>query len=439
MLGAAGALGAAGTMSACGAGAAATSVNNQAPIPRADGPVRLTYWAWLKDLQVVCDAWNAKNPDVQVEAVWIGSGNSGGYAKMFAALAAGGGGDIAQVEFQLLPSFLLQNGLVDLSRYGFAEHASQYREADLSRVSVGDSVYGVPQDTGPMGFFYRRDVFEQLGFTPPATWQEWLDLARAVKDAPPVGRLEGFNINDPGNFTSYCMQAGAEWFTPDGDEWIVDLTGEPTRMVAELLDTAFSEDLFNLSLAPLSSGWYAAAATGQIPAIITGSWGDALVQSVGGTEGLWAVAPMPRWPDTGYASATLGGSTAAVLANSQHPAEALDFMVWMTTDPEAIDLLIENSGIGWSPSPDYVGASRQQPSEFFSGQNYNQEVFAPAADQQNPDWTWSPIYLELNDALSAAIRERTAGGTMLVDAMDGVQATVMDIMRHKGLEVRSAS
>jgi len=426
-------------LTACGAGTAAQPVNARPVIPAANGPVKLTYWTWLKDLQSVCDVWNAQRPDIQVEAVWIGAGNSGGYAKMFAALAAGGGGDIAQVEFQLLPSFLLQNGLVDLSRYGFRDVLDKFRPADISRVSVGDSVFGVPQDTGPMGFFYRRDVFEEIGVSPPATWQEWLDVARQVKESDAARRLEGFNVNDPGNFTSYCMQAGAEWFTTDGNEWVVDLTGEPTRMVAQFMDQAFSEDLFDLSLGAFTAGWYAAAADGRIPSVITGSWGDALVESVGGTEGKWAVAPMPRWPDTGYGSATLGGSTAAVMSTSQHPNEALEFIVWMCTTAEAIDGLIDNSGIGWSPSPDFIGTKRQEPSAFFGGQNYNEEVFVPAAEDQNPDWIWSPIYLEMNDALSTAVRAATSGGTPLADAMAGVQASVIDIMEHKGLNVRSAS
>ncbi|WP_432485541.1 ABC transporter substrate-binding protein [Kineococcus esterisolvens] len=423
----------------CAAGAAADSVNQRPVKPRADGPVTLTYWAWLKDLQSVCDLWNADHPDVQVKAVWSGAGTNGGYTRMFGALAAGGGADIAQVEFQVLPSFLLQNGLVDLSRYGFRKHLDDYREGDIARVSVGDGIFGVPQDTGPMGWFYRRDVLDAIGATPPATWTEWADLARAVKEADPAHRLEGFSINDPNVFTSLCMQAGATWFTPDGDEWVVDLTGGPTRTVAEFMDTAFAEDLYNTALAPFSSGWTAAAAAGSIAAVSTGSWGDALVKSVGGTEGLWGVAPLPVWPDTGYASATLGGSTAAVLATSQHPAEALDFIHWMTTDPRAIDAQIENCGIGWSPSPDYIGASRQQPSEFFGGQNYNEEVFVPAADAQNPDWVWSPIFIELNDALSAVFRERGTGGRPIVDALPDVQEQTITIMREKGLRVRAGS
>jgi len=430
-----GAVGAAG----CSVGSAANSVNAEPVVPAADGPVTLTYWAWLKGLQVVCDLWNKDNPDIQVQAAWSGSGNSGGYAKMFAALAAGGGADIAQVEFQMLPSFLLQNGLVDLNRYGFGDLTGDYNPNDLSRVSVGDGTFGVPQDTGPMGFFYRRDLLEEIGVNAPATWEEWLDVARAVKESDPSRRLESFNINDPGNFTSYCMQAGADWFTNDGETWTVDLAGEPTRMVADMMDTAFDEDLFNTAYGAFTSGWFAAAANGSIASVITGSWGDALLTGVGGTEGLWAVAPMPTWPDTGFGSATLGGSTAAVLATSQHPAEALQFIHWMTTAPEAIDALIENSGTGWSSSPDYIGRTREEPSEFFGGQNYNQEIFVPAAQAQNPDWIWSPIYLELNDLMSNLFRKRGSSGTRLGDSLEDLEREAVTIMSDKGLQVRGAN
>ena len=76
------------------------SVNSLPVIPpKAPGEkITLTYWAWLKDLQKVADIWNAANPDIQVQTVPIPGGNAGGYQKMYSALAAGGGPDLAQIE-----------------------------------------------------------------------------------------------------------------------------------------------------------------------------------------------------------------------------------------------------------------------------------------------------------------------------------------------------
>ena len=151
------------------------SVNTQPVIPAAAGEtITLTYWAWLKDFQNVADIWNAANPHVQVKVEWIPGGNAGGYQKLYSALAAGGGPDLAQVELRSIPEFMLVNGLVDLSRYGAQEYAHPLR----------------PHPVGP-GQLRRRRLRHPPGLRPdghvlpacrpgqggrarhPTTWDEW--------------------------------------------------------------------------------------------------------------------------------------------------------------------------------------------------------------------------------------------------------------------------
>ncbi|MGL5249293.1 MAG: ABC transporter substrate-binding protein, partial [Brooklawnia sp.] len=148
------------------------SVNSLPVIPpKAPGEkITLTYWAWLKDLQKVADIWNRQHPDVQVNAVWIPGGNSGGYQKMYSALAAGGGPDMAQIEMRSIPEFILVNGLVDLARYGANDHAGQFDPTLWSQVSFTGGVYGVPQDSGPMGFYYQTELLDEVGAKPPTNW-----------------------------------------------------------------------------------------------------------------------------------------------------------------------------------------------------------------------------------------------------------------------------
>lgn len=201
-----------GALAAC-ATPGTVSVNAQPTIAAAGEPIRLTYWAWLKDLQKVADIWNAKNPGVQVEAVWIPGGNSGGYQKMYSALAAGGGPDLGQVEMRTVPEFMLVNGLVDLSRYGAEEHAAKFDQTLWNQVSFDGGVYGVPQDSGPMATFYQPAIFEQVGGAPPATWDEWAGLARELRG---IGvYLDCFPISDAGVFTAFATQSGAQWLTPE--------------------------------------------------------------------------------------------------------------------------------------------------------------------------------------------------------------------------------
>lgn len=423
-----------GALAAC-ATPGTVSVNAQPTIAAAGEPIRLTYWAWLKDLQKVADIWNAKNPGVQVEAVWIPGGNSGGYQKMYSALAAGGGPDLGQVEMRTVPEFMLVNGLVDLSRYGAEEHAAKFDQTLWNQVSFDGGVYGVPQDSGPMATFYQPAIFEQVGGAPPATWDEWAGLARELRG---IGvYLDCFPISDAGVFTAFATQSGAQWLTPEEDGWVINMTDEATMRVARFFDQAIDEDLVTTRFTPYSPAWFAACAEGSIASLTSASWGDALVQGIAGGSGKWRVAPMPTWGDDGFGSSFLGGSTVGVLANSKHPKEALEFAIWLCTSQEGIDAMIEHCGIGWSPAADYIGAARTQPSEFFGGQNYNEEIFAPATEQQNNDWSWWPITQQSFNILADGFREKASGGT-LVDAVANAEAEIMTAFRNKGLTIRKA-
>jgi len=414
------------------------NVNAEPTIPPADGPVTLTYWAWLKDLQKVCDVFNASQDRIRVEAVWIPGGNDGGYAKILSAVAAGGGPDLAQVELRQVPEFALAGALTELTRYGFADQAAAFDPGALAQVKVGDSYWAVPQDTGPVATFYNREVLEgDLGLQPPETWEEFHETAATVSE-------EGRNLitldpSDGSYLISWMMQSGAVWFRPEGEGWIVDMTDEASMRVAELWDQILAEKIVGTGYGAFTTPWYAAAGEGEVLASISGSWSDALIETVPDGAGKWAVAPMPVWADgSGYASGAHGGSSAAILSTSRHPVEALEFATWMCTDPAGIDAMIEFSGIGWSPAADYIGEARQQPSEFFSGQNYNEEVIVPMAEGQNLDWTWAPLMQRAAAIVGDGMSNAVSGAVPLVDMLPQTQTEIVQIMREMGLDAEEA-
>jgi multiple sugar transport system substrate-binding protein len=411
------------------------SVNTAPTIAPVSGEkITLSYWGWLKDLQNVLDVWNRANPLVQVEAAWIPGGSQGGYQKLYSALAAGAGPDIGQIELRSIPEFMLVNGLVDLARYGAKDYAPLYDETLWQQVSYMDGVYGIPQDSGPVAMFYQPAVFESVGAAgTPRTWPEWAELAAELRTQDV--HIDCFPLADASVFAGLAGQAGAQWLRPEEDGWVINLTDDATLQVAEFFDQAIDKDLVQIGYAAYSPAWFAAASQGKIASVVSASWGDALVEGVSGGSGKWKVAPMPVWDGPGYGSSYLGGSTAAVLSSSKHPREALEFAVWMTTSQEGIDAMITNSGIGWSPARDFIGTSRQGGSEFFSGQSYNQEIFAPAAKQQNPNWSWWPTTQQSFNILSDGFRLKTSG-TTLVDSLAESERRIMTVFENKGLSIR---
>ena len=412
------------------------TVNNEPTIPASDGPVTLSYWAWLKDLQKVADIFNEKQDRIKVETTWIPGGNSGGYAKILSAVSAGGGPDIAQIELRQVPEFALAGALTELTRYGFADQADAFDPGALSQVKVGDTYWAVPQDSGPVATFYNREVLEEeMGLQPPATWEEFRELAGIVSEAGK--NLITLDPSDGSYLISWMMQSGALWFRPEGDAWIVDMTGDASMRVAEFWDEILAAKIIGTGYGAFSTPWMAAAGEGNVLATIGGSWSDALIQSVPNGEGKWAVSPMPTWPD-GYASGAHGGSSGAVLSTSEHPVEALEFLTWMCTDPEGIDAMIKYSGIGWSPAKDYIGKTRQEPSEFFSGQNYNEEVILPMAEGQNLDWTWAPMMQRVSAIVGDGMTTAVSGEVPLVDMLPQTQTEIVKIMRDMGLNAEEA-
>jgi multiple sugar transport system substrate-binding protein len=410
------------------------SVNN-APVipPKAPGEkITLTYWAWLKDLQKLADVWNAQHPDIEVRTVWIPGGNQGGYQKLYSALAAGGGPDLGQIELRSIPEFMLVNGLVDLNRYGAADHQAKFDKTLWSQVSFTGGVFGIPQDSGPMGFYYQPALLDKVGATPPKTWDDWLEVSTELRKANTY--LECFALADASFFCSIATQAGAQWLKPGSDGWVINMTDDATMKVARFFDQAIDSGVVTTEFAPFSPAWFAACSKGGLAALTGASWADALIEGIAGGSGKWRVAPMPVW-ESGFGSSYWGGSTTAVLSSSRHPHEALQFAVWLNSSHPGVDGLIENSGIGWSAAPDYIGAQRMKPSEFFSGQNYNQEIFVPAAAQQNAGWSWWPITQQSFNILADGFRRKAAGGS-LVDAVADAEKLILQAFQGKGLTIR---
>lgn len=432
----AGAAATTGTALAACSPTGASTVNSGPTIPASQGKVTLSYWAWLKDLQKVCDVFNATQDRIEVRANWIPGGDSGGYAKILSAVAAGGGPDIAQIELRTLPEFALAGAVIDCARYGARELQDRFDPGAFSQVRIGEAVWGIPQDTGPGATFYNRAVLEdELGMTPPATWEEFSELAQAVHEK---GRsLITLDPHDGSVLTFWAMQKGANWFQPQDDGWLLSMTDDVSMQLAEFWDSLLATGAIPTGYGPFSAPWMSAAGAGKVLAYVGGSWGDALVEGVPGGKGKWAVAPMPRWKD-GYASGGLGGSSAAIMAHSQHPAEALEFLTWMCTDPAGIDAMIAYSGIGWSPAKDYIGATREKPSAFFSGQKYGPEVLQPMARGQNLRWVWAPLTQRINAILGDGMASVVSGQAKLVDVLPQAQKEIVAIMKKIGLDVEVA-
>ncbi|MGO4428319.1 ABC transporter substrate-binding protein, partial [Streptomyces sp. MCAF7] len=145
-----------------------------------DGPVELTYWAWAPDLEKVAAIWNKEHPDIKVTVKKQASGDDL-VTKIITAAKAHKAPDLVQAEYQALPTLVSNDVLADISgQVGDSE--GEFAAGIWRQVTLGtDAVYALPQDSGPMMLYYRKDLFQQYGLQVPTTWEEFAATARKLK------------------------------------------------------------------------------------------------------------------------------------------------------------------------------------------------------------------------------------------------------------------
>ena len=129
-----------------------------------DTETTLTFWTWVPDIKNEVKLFTTKYPKIKVDVVNVGQG-APHYQKLRTAIQSGQGApDVAQVEFQFINSFTLGEGsLLDLTPYAPAALKDNYADWIWSQVNTNGGLWGIPQDTGPMGLLYREDLLSDGG------------------------------------------------------------------------------------------------------------------------------------------------------------------------------------------------------------------------------------------------------------------------------------
>ncbi|MEV7082297.1 sugar ABC transporter substrate-binding protein [Streptomyces sp. NPDC093516] len=405
---------------------------------KSSGKVTLQYWSWVPGMQEAVDAWNRKNPDIQVKLKTTPAGNAGTYQNLSNALKAGKAPDLGQIEYDSLASFRLKDGLRDISSCPGVEAAGdKFVDWTWSQVEFGaggqDGVWAVPQDTGPMALFYRKDIYDRLGLKAPATWDEYADQARELKQAGKY--ITHFSQTDPNWFTGLLWQNKATMFERDGDAWKVTVDRPESRQVADYWQKMIDDKLVATDLQGFSPALYKAWNSGEVVTWISAAWGYSTIRdNAKSTDGKWAVAPMPQWQAGSKQAGNWGGSTTAVLGKSKHPAEAAEFALWLNTDPEALEILNREGGLYPAAKAGLDLPALKKPVDFYGGQKIF-DVFAQASANVDTDFTWGPTMTDTYRYLSDGTAGVIGGKNTLADVLKQTDSQSVESLRKQSLDV----
>lgn len=374
-------------------------------------PTELTFWTWVPDIEDEVKLFEEKYPAITVKVENVGQGLPH-YQKLRSAIEAGEGGpDVAQIEYQYIPSFVLGNSLLDLAPYGADDLSGDYVSWAWNQVSPGEQVWAIPQDVGPMGNLYREDILAQAGITePPATWQEYADAAAAVKSST-GSYISNLGATQAGQMIGFFWQAGVKPFGYDGAETVtIDVNSDGAKKVADYWTDLIQRDLISTDV-DFNDAWYQGLASGKYAGWLTAAWGPVFLQGTAeGTSGLWRAAPLPQWAAGENVSGNWGGSSDAVLANSKNPIAAAMLAQFVNHD-ETSAMQLATQQFLFPPQtsvlqdPTFVG----QQSEFYGGQEVN-KLFAEISDTVDTDFQWLPfmdyVYSSYEETVGSVISSR---------------------------------
>ncbi|MDR7275071.1 ABC transporter substrate-binding protein [Catenuloplanes atrovinosus] len=421
-------------LAACGSGDDESAENGTAPAIEGDenAPATIVFWSWAENIQQVVDLWNSKNPTQQVQL----SGQAASdelVAKFLTAVKAGNAPDVIQAEYQSLPTLITNNALQDITS-AITPIKGAFAEGTWNLTSFGGATYAIPQDVGPMMLFYREDIFQELGFSVPKTWDEFATLAKAVRQKDSKRYLTTFSPGDAGWLAGFAQQAGANWWSNANDAWTVGINDEATkRMLAFWGGLVNTGDVLGDPM--YTPQWNAQMGDGTIIAWPSAVWGAGVLAGVApGTKGTWKVAPLPQWTAGENVTGFWGGSSTGVSTTSTQKAQAAKFARWITSDPEALAALVK---IGLYPAAtagqgaDMLGNAP----EFMSNQSDYYTTAAAIAKTARGFDSWGPntnvTYGAFEDLMPTAVKNRTD----LAAVADQVQTTSVDDLKKQGYQV----
>ncbi|MFF4259874.1 ABC transporter substrate-binding protein [Streptomyces sp. NPDC001663] len=434
-------------LSACGgsgssgnSGGASAKPASQADIDKAmKTPTTLTFWTWVPNIDKEVTLFEKKYPAIKVKVVNAGQGVAH-YTKLRTAIKAGSGApDIAQLEYQAIPTFTITDSLLDLSPYGASALKDTFVDWTWAQVSgSGGEIWAIPQDTGPMGMLYRQDIFDKHGIQPPKTWDEFAAAARKLHKADPDIYLTNLAANEAAAWHGLLWQAGAKPYALSGKSDIaIDVDDTISKKLGTYWGGLAKEGVISTD-PDFTDAWYAGLNKGRYATWITAAWGPAFLSgSAKATAGKWRAAPLPQWDASQPSSGNWGGSTSAVIRSTKNAIAAAQFAQFLNSDqasarmfateqsffPATKALLADSSFTGATPS-------------FYGGQKVN-ELFAGIGDTVSTSFQWPPFLDQAATDWTETVGKSLADKADTGAALDAWQQRLTTYAKKQGFTVKA--
>lgn len=414
--------------------------------PPQEGDVKeITVWTWDSTMAQVAKDYEQKT-GIKVDLKNVGT-NLKEYTQLDNAIEAGSGApDVAQIEYYALPQYAIKGNLLDITdkTKGYEDY---YTPGPWSSVQMSGKVYGLPIDSGPMAFFYNKEVFDKAGVDAESikTWDQYYEAAKKIHALGEDYYITS-DSGDAGFFDSMTWLAGGKPFktSDDGTEVTIDLTGDKgVKTFEDFWQKLLDEKLLDTKTTGWTEEWFKGMSDGTIASLFTGAWMPGnLANSAPAAAGKWRVTFMPT-PDGNKANAENGGSSLAVLSSSPKAQAAYDFIEY-ASHGDGVKTRVEAGAFPAdkaSLNADYfknattVKNSDGDQVDYFGGQKYN-EVLGQAAEDVLTGYQFLPFEVKARNIFGDYLGTSYTSNQPLSEGVAAWQKALKEYGTEQGFTIK---
>lgn len=288
--------------------------------------------------------------------------------------------DVFSADAPLVPKYAAAGAILPLDDHYPADAQADFLPGSLDEALWDGKFYATPQISSSQGVYVNRALFEAAGVDLPSmdpaerlTWAEIRDLANqlTVRDGD-VTTQWGLLIEQssaPYQLYPLIQSLGGEVISPDGTT-VDGYMNSPAAIEA----MTFYQDLYCTDGVSPQEGVPEGFASGNVAMMLGGTWH---VGSFASNDALdWQMTPHPYFDDV---VTPTGSFHVAVNANTEHPAEAADFVDFLTSEAQSIAIFEATNEIParrsiYAALPDKFSA---HPNEIFSYELANTATARP--------------------------------------------------------------
>lgn len=302
----------------------------------------IDYWTWdvMFEEEDIIEKFNEVYPNIKVNLTILGYGEL--FDKVETTLLAGSGApDVAHIAEFEIPRYQSEGLLEDLLQPPYNAERYKDLQSDYNwerwKSVDGKRLLGMPWDVQPGVFFYRTDLYEQVGLpTDPEELGEFLQDSSNVLTAAQMlasNDIYMYEFRDSpaiqyGEATGYF---DSEYNYLRNDEKMIDLLDVVKQGVQ--LDWAPQMSIFN------SDEGRQLVKQGKVASFPLGMHGSRQLEELFPEQsGDWSVTRMPLDINVG-----LGGSTFVIPSQSDNNEAAWAFIEWISMDEEAWKIYVEKA------------------------------------------------------------------------------------------------